>query len=55
MKLSLVEFVGSARHDLQVAVRVNLGIDAKREVSMKLSVRSSDLATSELIHEIFTG
>ena len=37
---------------LQVVVRLSLGINASREVAMKLAVRSSDPALSEVIHQI---
>ncbi len=41
-------FVG----DVRVLVRLNLGIDANQNVAMKLTVRSSDPAVSDLIHQI---
>ena len=41
-------FVG----DVRVLVRLNLGIDTNQNVAMKLTVRSSDPAVSDLIHQI---
>ena len=41
-------FVG----DVRVLVRLNLGIDTNQSVAMKLTVRSSDPAVSDLIHQI---
>ena len=37
---------------LQVVVRLNLGIDASKNVAMKLAVRSSSEEISEVIHQI---
>jgi coatomer protein complex subunit gamma len=36
-------------------VRLNLGIDANQNVAMKLTVRSSDPAVSDLIHQIIAN
>jgi coatomer protein complex subunit gamma len=44
-------FVG----DVRVLVRLNLGIDANQNVAMKLTVRSSDPAVSDLIHQIIAN
>ena len=37
---------------LQVVVRLSLGIDASKNVAMKLAVRSSSEEISEVIHQI---
>ena len=41
-------FIGN----LKVLVRLQFGLDANREVAMKLAVRSEDESVSDTIHEI---
>lgn len=41
--------------DVQVLVRLSLGIDSQKQVAMKLAVRSEDPAISDIIHEIINS
>jgi len=41
--------------DIQVLVRLSLGIDSQKQVAMKLAVRSEDPAVSDIIHEIINS
>ncbi|KAJ7558871.1 hypothetical protein O6H91_04G059500 [Diphasiastrum complanatum] len=45
------EFIG----DIQVLVRLSLGIDAQKQVAMKLAVRAEDQSVSDAIHEIIAN
>lgn len=38
--------------NVKVLVRLSFGMDASKEVAMKLAVRSDDVNVSEAIHEI---
>lgn len=38
--------------NVKVLVRLSFGMDATKEVAMKLAVRSDDVNVSEAIHEI---
>jgi coatomer protein complex subunit gamma len=40
---------------VQVLVRLSVGIDAQKQVAMKLVVRSEDRAVSSVIHEIIAN
>ena len=44
-------FIGNVK----VLARLSFGLDASREVAMKLVVRSDDEAVSDLIHEIISS
>ncbi|KAG0575329.1 hypothetical protein KC19_VG337300 [Ceratodon purpureus] len=41
--------------DIQVLVRLSVGIDSQKQVAMKLAVRSEDPAVSDIIHEIINS
>lgn len=41
--------------DIQVLVRLSVGIDPQKQVAMKLAVRSEDPAVSDIIHEIINS
>jgi coatomer protein complex subunit gamma len=41
--------------DIQVLVRLSVGIDSQKQVAMKLAVRSEDAAVSDIIHEIINS
>lgn len=37
---------------MKVLVRLSFGIDSRKEVAMKLAVRSDDISVSDAIHDI---
>ncbi|KAG0595341.1 hypothetical protein M758_UG158900 [Ceratodon purpureus] len=41
--------------DIQVLVRLSVGIDSQKQIAMKLAVRSEDPAVSDIIHEIINS
>ncbi|KAJ7535408.1 hypothetical protein O6H91_12G032000 [Diphasiastrum complanatum] len=45
------KFIG----DIQVLVRLSFGIDAQKQVAMKLAVRAEDQSVSDAIHEIIAS
>lgn len=45
------QFLGGVK----VLVRVSFGIDAQKQVAMKLAVRAEDQAVSDAVHEIIAN
>lgn len=41
--------------NVKVLVRMSFGIDAQKEVAMKLAVRSEDISVSDAIHEMVSS